>query len=100
MLFKCCNIQHREIRRSLWERNQFITSAYRKPTVSGVFSHFDCFIPRCYKFILVSTFILRYYSVCFGMELFHNEIIYLKEIFGKKMDMIISFLISVSEPLL
>ena len=28
------------------DKNQFITSVYCKPTFSGVFSHFDSFIPR------------------------------------------------------
>ena len=39
------------------KKNQFITSIFRKPRFSGVFSHFDSFIPRGYKFNLVSTFI-------------------------------------------
>ena len=56
------------------DKNQFITSVYRKPTFSGVFSHFDSFIPRGYKFNLVSTLIFPCYSICCSMELFHKEI--------------------------
>ena len=63
--------------------NQFIISVYRKPTFSGVFSHFDSFIPRGYKFNLVSTLIFCHYSICCSMELFHKKIMQLKEIFEK-----------------
>ena len=47
---------------------QFITSVYRKPTFSGVFSHFDSFIPRGYKFNLVSTliFLSLFYLLQYG----------------------------------
>ena len=65
------------------DRNQFITPVYCKPTFRWAFSHFDSFISRCYKFGLASTLIFRSYSICCSMEIFHNEIIKLKEIFGK-----------------
>ena len=39
------------------DKNQFITSVYRKPTFSGAFSDFNRFIPRGYIFNLVSTLI-------------------------------------------
>ena len=50
------------------DKNQFITSVYRKPTFSGVFSHFDSFIPRGYKFNLVSTliFLSLFYLLQYG----------------------------------
>ena len=60
------------------DKNQFITSVYRKPTFSGVFSHFDSFIFRGYKFNLVSTLIFHCYSISCSMELFHTEIMQLK----------------------
>ena len=56
------------------DKNQLITSVYRKPTFSGVFSYFDSFIPRGYKFSLVLTLIFCFCSICCGMELFHMEI--------------------------
>ena len=64
-------------------RNQFITSVYRNPTFSRIFLHFDSLIPRCYNFGLVSTLIFHSYSIYSSMELFHKEIIKLKEIFEK-----------------
>ena len=60
------------------DKNQFITSVYRKLTFSGVFSHFDSFIFRAYKFNLVSTLIFHCYSISCSMELFHTEIMQLK----------------------
>ena len=67
----------------LRDKNQFITSVYCKPTASGVFSHFDNFIPRRYKFNLVSTLIFHCYFICCSMELFHKETMQPKEIFEK-----------------
>ena len=29
--------------------NTFVTSVYRKPTFSGVYTHFDSFLPSTYK---------------------------------------------------
>ena len=31
------------------EQGKFVTSAYRKPTFSGVYTHFDSFLPDTYK---------------------------------------------------
>ena len=79
------------------DKNQFVTSVYGKPTFSGVFSHLDSFIPRGYKFNLVSTLIFRCYSVYCSMELFHTEIMQVNK-FLKIMDMKIRFLTGVSKP--
>ena len=65
------------------DKNQFITSVYRKPKFSGAFSHFYSFIPRVYEVNLVLTLIYRCYSICCSMELFHIEIMQLKEIYEK-----------------
>ena len=64
------------------DKKQFMTLVYRKPTFSGVFSQFDSFIPRSHNFNLVSTLIFRCYSICCSVELFHIEIMQLKEIFS------------------
>ena len=50
------------------DKNQFITSVYCKPTFSGVFSHFDSFIPRSYKFnlLLTLTFLSLFYLLQYG----------------------------------
>ena len=37
--------------------NVFTTSVYRKSSFSGVYTHFDSYMPLTYKFNLVSTII-------------------------------------------
>ena len=39
------------------ENDRFTTSIYRKPKFSGVFSHFDGFIPISYNYGLLNTLI-------------------------------------------
>ena len=78
------------------DKNRFITSVYRKPTFSRVFSHVNSFIPKDYKFSLVSTLIFRCCSICCSMKLFHKESRQPKEIFETKV-VTISYLTGVSE---
>ena len=40
---------------------KFITSVYRKPTFTGVYTHYQSFIPSVYKFGLISTLLFRYF---------------------------------------
>ena len=47
---------------------------YRKPTHSGVFTHFTSFIPHHYKVALVRTLICRAYRHCSSSLLFHEGI--------------------------
>ena len=35
------------------EQGKFITSFYRKPTFSGVFTHFDSVLPGTYKISMI-----------------------------------------------
>jgi len=51
----------------------FITSVYRKPTFSGVYTNYDSFIPRSYKSSLVSTLLYRAFSICSNWKLIHKE---------------------------
>ena len=48
---------------------------------SRVFSNFDSFIPKDYKFSLVSTLLPCCYSTCCSVKLFYKEIMQLKKIF-------------------
>ena len=58
----------------------FITSVYRKPTFSGVYTNFGSFIPELYKRNLVSTLLFRIHTICSTWELMHREVLYLKNI--------------------
>ena len=65
------------------DNNQFITSVYRKPTFSGVLSHFDSFIPKTYKIGLISTSIFRGFAICSNMVKFHEEMCFLRNLFKR-----------------
>ena len=62
------------------ENNKFVTSVYRKPTFSGVFTNFESFIPDIYKRGLIETLLHRSFRLCSNYENFHREIETLKSI--------------------
>ena len=59
------------------------TSVYRKPTFTGLYTHFHSFLPSMYKFGLLSTILFRYFSLCSTYAIFHQEILNFKKIFLK-----------------
>ena len=63
--------------------NRFLTSVYHKPTFSGVFTNFDSFIPLSYKSRLISSLLFRAFKLCSNFEIFHQEIMLLKDIFKR-----------------
>ena len=65
------------------EDNVFTTSVYRKPAFSGVYTHFDSYMPLNYKFSLVSTIFSRSFTICSDMPKFYQEICKIKDIFTK-----------------
>ena len=65
------------------EDNVFTTSVYRKPSFSGVYTHFDSYMLLSYKFSLVSTIVFRSFNICSDMPKFHQEICKIKDIFIK-----------------
>ena len=62
------------------ENNKFVTSVYRKPTFSGVFTNFESFIPDIYKRWLIETLRNRSFRLCSNYENFHQETETLKSI--------------------
>ena len=61
----------------------FTTSVYRKPTFSGIYTHFDTFLPSTYKFGTVYTLAYRCLRICSSWTKLHNELVCLKETFLK-----------------
>ena len=61
------------------EDNGFTTSVYRKPSFSGVYTHFDSYMPLSYKFSLVSTIIFHSFTICSDIPRFHQEICKIKK---------------------
>ena len=62
---KCFNVK------VVREDNVFTTKVYRKPTFSGVYTHFDNYILLNYKFSLDYTIIFRSFTICSDMPKSH-----------------------------
>ena len=62
------------------ENNKLVTSVYRKPTFSEVFTNFESFIPDIYKRGLVETLLYSSFRLCSNYENFPREIETLKSI--------------------
>ena len=56
---------------------------YRKPTFSGVYTHFDSFLPTTHKFSIIYTLVFRCSSISSNWTNFHNELVFLKDIYLK-----------------
>ena len=65
------------------DNNRFLTSVYRKPTFSGVFTNFGSYIPLSYRSGLISSFLYGAFKLCSNFEIFHQEIVLLKDIFKR-----------------
>ena len=65
------------------EYKTFTTSVYRKPTFSGVYTHFDSFLPSTYKFGTVCTLAYRCLRICSSSTKLRNELLSLKTFFLK-----------------
>ena len=50
------------------EKDKFTTSVYRKPTFSGIYTHFDSFLPSSNKIGLLNT--LSYFKL---IDVFKNN---------------------------
>ena len=46
------------------EKGKFVTSACCKPTFSGVYTHFDSFLPDTYKIGMIYILINRCFRIC------------------------------------
>ena len=53
--------------------NTFVTSVSRKPTFSGVYSHFDSFLPSTYKIGMIYTLVFRCFRICSDWNKFLKE---------------------------
>ena len=65
------------------EDNEFSTSVFRKKSFSGVYTHFDSFLPFIYKENLLLALIHRCFELCSSFSHFHLDIVKLKEIIKK-----------------
>ena len=65
------------------EQGKFTTSVHRKPTFSGVYTHFDSFLPDTYKIGMICTLVNRSFRIYSSWSKFHQQLIFLREIFQK-----------------
>ena len=60
--------------------NRISTSVYRKPSFTGLFTHFDSFTPISYKRGLVYTLVNHYFKIFSSHQLFHSKLLNLKKL--------------------
>ena len=65
------------------KNGKFVTSVYRKPTFSGVFTNYENFTSTYQKRGLLHTLLQRSFSICCDFKTFHFEIDHLKTILIK-----------------
>ena len=65
------------------EQGKFITSVYRKPTFSGVYTHFDNFLPDTYQIGMICTLVNKCFRICPRWSMFHQQLILSREILQK-----------------
>ena len=65
------------------EKGKFVTTVYRKPTFSGVYNHFESFLPKIYKFGMVCTLAYCCFKICSDWNKFHEQLSFLKQAFLK-----------------
>ena len=66
------------------QQGKFVTTVYKKPTFSGVYTHFDSFLPTVYKVGTIYTLACRCLKICSDWTKFHEEINFLTHVFLKK----------------
>ena len=65
------------------EESGLITSIYRKPTFSGLYTNFNSFISDKYKTGLIYCLLFRIFTLTVDWAKFHEEVRYLRDIFRK-----------------
>ena len=61
----------------------FVTSIYRKPTFSGVYTRFERFLPSTHKFGMLYSLAYKCFTLCSDWTKFQRELLTLKEIFQR-----------------
>ena len=63
------------------EKGKVVTTVYGKPTLSGVYTHFESFLPTVFKFGMVYTLAYRCFKICSDWMKFHEKLSFLKQFF-------------------
>ena len=62
---------------------KFVTRVCKKPTFSGVYTHFDSFLPTNYKVGMIYILAYRSFKICSNRTRFHEELNFLKHVILK-----------------
>ena len=54
------------------ENGKFLTTVYRKSTFSGVYTHFESFLPSTHKFGMLYVLVYRCLTLCSEWSKFHR----------------------------
>ena len=65
------------------EKGKFVTTISRNPTISGVYTHFQSFLPTVDKFGVVYTLAYRCFKIYSDWTKFHEELSFSKQVFLK-----------------
>ena len=60
-----------------------MTTVYRKPNFSHVYTHFDGFLPSDFKVGMIYTLAYQRFKICSDRTRFHEELNFLKHLFLK-----------------
>ena len=63
------------------EKEKFTTSVYRKPTFSGIYTHFDSLLPSSNKIGFLHTLLYKFFRICSDWTKFHLELVKLTDVF-------------------
>ena len=66
-----------------WENRKFVTTVHRKITFSGVYTHFESFLPSTHKLRMLYTLVYRLFTLCSNWTKLHRKRVTLKEIFQR-----------------
>ena len=64
------------------ENHKAVTSVYRKPTFTGLGTHFSSFIPRLFKINAIKTLVYRCYHLSSNWSFFDKEVNFLRNFFS------------------
>ena len=65
------------------QQGKFVTTVYKKPNFSDVYTHFDSFLLTVYKVGMIYTLAYRCFKICSDGKKFHEELDFLKHVFLK-----------------
>ena len=60
-----------------------MTTVYRKPIFSGVYTHFDSLLPPIYKIGMIYTLAYQSFEICSDWTKFHEKLNFLKHVLLK-----------------